>query len=247
APNAVNDSVAKTPELTIKNPHATIKSHDRIFFTRSQLKGASKSEFGLDMLDDYFRKNGFEIIAPERISLSKMIFLIRNAEVCASISGTLAHNMIFANDQQHLIIIERGVRTTYYQMGINHLRCLKITYIDANFCFYPLYHSPFVFAYIGKLEEFTKDNAYLPADEKYYSKKYLKKLFKDYIKAYQNIYGYQWFMYDWMIEYTDCIYEAYQDSEKYFLNYLNGTAPFKLSHYFKWKYIKQFIKKIIKR
>ena len=225
------------------------ESKEKIFLTRSYLKKAQKVEFGLDMLDNYYIKNGYEVIAPENLTLSHLIYLIRNAKICASISGTLPHNMLFAKDNQKLVIIERNIINNEIQANINIIKQLYVTYIDENIAIYPVHigHGPFIFSYSGLLEKYTKDNNYIPPKEKYCSNIYLKRCFKKYMKEYRAFYHYQWFMEDWEVPYTDYIREAYIDGLKYFEKYLNGDKPFKVSQYFRIHYIKQFIKKIIKK
>ena len=211
------------------------------------MKKAQKNEFGLDMIDNYYKKNGYEIVSPEKITLSHLIYLIRNAKICASISGSLPHNMLFGRDNQELIIIERNILNNEIQANVNIIKQLHVTYIDANIGIYPinLGCGPFILSYRGLLEKYTIDNNYRAPYERFYSDKYLKKCFKKYMKQYKAFYHYQWFMEDWSIQYTDYIREAYLDSLKYFGEYLDGNKPFKLSQYFQLHYIKKFIKKII--
>ncbi len=45
--------------------NADRKAESRVFLSRSQLPGISKTEIGLGMLDDYFSRNGFHILYPE--------------------------------------------------------------------------------------------------------------------------------------------------------------------------------------
>lgn len=219
---------------------------DKIFFTRSQLPKARKTEYGLEMLDDFFEKNGYKVIAPEKLSLSELILYIRNAKICASVSGSLPHNMLFANDNQKLVILERNILNNEIQVDINHIKGLDVTYIDANIAIYPinLGYGPFILSYRGMLQKFAEENKYKPVCDKYTSKAFMKKCFKKYMKEYKRTYHYQWFMEDWSVKYTDYIREAYLDSLNYFGEYIDGTKPFMLSHYFKLNYIKQIVKSI---
>lgn len=225
------------------------KPKEKIFLTRSYLKKAQKVEFGLDMLDNYYIKNGYEVVAPENLTLSHLIYLIRNAKICASISGSLPHNMLFAKDNQKLIIVERNIINNEIQANINIIKQLYVTYIDANIAIYPVHigRGPFIFSYSGLLEKYTKDNNYVPPEEKYCSNVYLNRCFKKYMKKYRDFYHYQWFMEEWEIPYTDYIREAYIDGFKYFEKYLKGDTAFKISQYFQIHYIKQFIKNLLKK
>lgn len=237
------DTIAKNIKIDFD-----LNKYEKIFFTRSQLNKVSETEFGTEMIDNFFEKNGYKIIAPEKYSLSEMIFYIRNAKICAFVSGSLPHNMLFGNDGQELIILERNIYNNEIQVDVNHIKDLNVTYIDANIGIYPinLGYGPFIMSYRGMLERFCTDNNMTPPDEKFYTKQYLKKCFKKYIKCYKRAYCYQWFMEDWSVKYTDYLREAYLDGLQYFGGYLSGEEPFKISQYFSLHFIKKTIKKLIK-
>lgn len=225
------------------------KRYDKIYLTRSQLAKAAELEFGLDMLDDFFSKNGYKVISPEKISLSEMIYYIRNAEICASISGSLPHNMLFANDNQKLTIVERNIYNNEIQVDVNNIKSLNATYIDANIAIYPinLGYGPFIMSYKGLLEKYAEDNKLNPPDSKHYSQKCLKKHFQSYMREYRKAYHYQWFMEEWSLRYIDYIREAYLDSLNYYGDYLSGNKPYKFSQNFSIHFIKKNIKRLLGR
>ncbi|MBR6563225.1 MAG: glycosyltransferase family 61 protein [Clostridia bacterium] len=220
---------------------------DKIYFSRSKLGKASGLEFGLETLDDFFERNGYKILFPEQLPLSRMIYYIRNSDVCATLSGSLPHNMLFARDGQKLIIAERLVLNNEIQVNVNAMKSLDVTYVDSHFAVYPTNMSgPFIIAFTEQLEKFAKDNGLQPPDEKYTSERHLRRCFKKYMKAYKKEYGYRWFMEDWYTKYTDYLWEAYKDAYAAFGAYLSGQKPFLLRHCFELRYIKRLIKRIIK-
>lgn len=226
-----------------------VKPKKKLFFTRSQLSKAKSMEFGMEMLDDYFAKNGYEVIAPEKISLSQLIYLINNSEVCAAMSGTLPHNMLFGSDGKKLIILERNALNNKVQIDVNKMKKLDVTYIDANICLYPveLAYGPFIYAFNNQLRRFTEDNKYLPPDESFTQEKYKKYLFKNYLRQYKKEHNLCWYMDNWMLKFTDSLYEAYSDGESYFQDYMKGNKCIFWYQYFSIDYIKKLIKRIIRR
>ena len=222
---------------------------DKIFLSRSKLKNINKKEYGYDMLDSYFARNGYQIVHPQDISLSELIRLLKHCSECASISGTLPHNMLFAADRSNLTIVERNVLNNEIQVDVNHIKQLNVTYIDANLAIYPinLGYGPFMMAYNHQFAAFTESRGYQKPDDRYLSKRYIKKGFIRYMQEYQRYYSYQWYMSDWMIGYTDYMHEAYTDSLEYIGDYILGKKPFQLRHYFMPQYWKQFIKLLLKR
>ena len=222
---------------------------NKVFFTRSQLPKAREMEFGIKVLDSFYKNNGYTIVAPEKITLSKLIYLIRNAEICTSVSGTLPHNMLFARDHQRLVILERLTMNNDFQVDFNRMKSFDVTYIDSNLALYPVdFSGPSIIYYNGLLKKYAEDNQLQPPDNEYCKQKYYDKCFKKYFKAYRKKYGYQWFMMDWYIKYNHIgyIYEAYEDGANVFREYISGVRPVFFFQRFMWRYIKQYIKRLIK-
>ena len=222
--------------------------YEKIYFTRSHFAKENGYEFGLDSLDDYFLRNGFQILAPEKIPLAQMIYYLRNAREIASMSGSTPHNMLFANSGQKLTIIERLVMNDDHQVCINRMRELEVTPIDASFHLYPVdFCGPYFLGYNRILEQYTQDQDMSAPQEQYTCAAYRERCFKQYMRSYHDNYRYRWFMADWYPEITDSIWEAYQDNYPYFREYLDGNKPFLREQYFQWHYIKQAIKRLLKR
>lgn len=222
--------------------------YEKIYFTRSHFAKENGYEFGLDSLDDYFRANGFQILAPEKIPLAQMIYYLRNAGEIASMSGSTPHNMLFANCGQKLTIIERLVMNDDHQVCINRMRHLNVTPIDASFHLYPVdFCGPYFLGYNHILERYTQDHHMQPPGTQFTSVEYRDNCFKQYMRSYHDNYQYRWFMADWYAEITDSIWEAYQDNYPLFRDYLDGNKPFLKEQRFQWHYIKQALKRLLRR
>ena len=223
------------------------KPLEKIYYSRSQFAKGIPFEFGFDMLDDFFARNGYTVLFPEKVPLSQMIFYIRNSKVVASLSGSLPHNMFFARNGQKVEIIERCTINDDNQVDVNRIRDLHVVPVDANIPIYTInFVGPFIMGYTPELERFARDNGYQPPDAKYLTKKHYKKCFVSYMKAYKDLYRYNWFMYDWYDEFADYLIEAYQAGYAFFADYLDGKRPFLWHHYFELHYFKQFIKRLLK-
>ena len=59
------------------------------------------------MLDSLFRNNGFSVLYPEEVSLTKMIGYLQHARFIASESNSICFNGIFAGLESEYIIMER--------------------------------------------------------------------------------------------------------------------------------------------
>ena len=227
-------------------PDPSWETPEKIYYSRSQFQKGMQFEFGFAALDNFFEKNGYTILYPEKVPLSRMIHYIRNAKVVASLSGSLPHNMLFANQGQKVEIVERLVISDDNQTDVNRMRELDVTYIDANIPVYTIdFVGPFIMGYTPELQRFAEDHGYLPPDEQYLTKKHYKQCFVKYMKSYQDLYRYNWYMQDWYGPFADSQYEGFLAGHEFFGEYLDGSRPFRWHHYFEWHYFKQFIKRII--
>ena len=102
-----------------------------IYLTRRQLKKSKYYDTGEQEIENAFRKNGFAILATEKMTLSEQIHYFQNAKVVASLSGTLPHNIVFSSDQTEFLILKRTAAVLLPQIGFNNLFNRRIIYIDA--------------------------------------------------------------------------------------------------------------------
>lgn len=223
------------------------KTPSKIFFSRSQFAKGMQYEFGFDAIDNFFEKNGYQILYPEKVPLDEMIHYIRNADVVAALSGTLPHNILFAKQGQHLEVVERHVVSDDDQVSINQMREIQALNIDANIPIYPTdFAGPYILGYTPELKYFAENHGYQAPDANYLSKAHYRKCFINYMKVYKDLYNYRWFMGSWYHSWSAALYEGYLSSLSYFGDYLNRKAPFQWHHYFEFHYFKQFIKRLLK-
>ena len=224
------------------------QASEKIFFSRSQLKKAGFFERGCDMMDDFFGRNGYRILFPEKLTLDEMVYAIRNAKTVASLSGSLPHNMLFARNGQNLEIAERLVLNIDNQVDVNRIRDLNVVYIDAHYPLYPVdFTGPIVLGYTPELARFAQDRGYQPPDGKYLTERRKKECFVHYMKAYADLYRYNWYEDDWFAPFAASLYEGFRAGHAYFADYLDGKKPFRWHHYLEFHYWKQFIKRLLKR
>ena len=221
----------------------TFKQYDKIFLTRSGLNNISQNEFGLDKIDEFFVKNGYQLIYAEKTSLSYLIYLFNTSKEIAMVSGTLPHNMLFAKEGTNITIIERQVLINPNQIDFNKIKKLNFTYVDANYGIYPVYTG------IGPY--FLATNEYLKAfadskqmDTSFFVEPNYKKAFKKYIKQYFNKNHYKWLPLALTFGDSDLemLNEAYCEAYKHFGEYIDGTIPITKSEIFKKWILKLKIK-----
>lgn len=238
---AVFDTIAENIQ-----PQPDWDTPEKIYFSRSQLQKGKAFEFGFDALDDFYGKNGYTILFPEKVPLDRMIYYIRSAKVVASLSGSLPHNMLFARQGQTLEIAERLVLSVDNQVDVDRMRDLNVTHIDAHIPLYPVdFVGPIIMGYTPEFQRFAEDNGYVPPDAKYLTRKHYKRCFVRYMKAYDDLYRCNWFQDGWYSEFYDSLYEGFQAGHAFFGDYLDGKRPFRWYHYFEPHYWKQFVKRLL--
>lgn len=214
----------------------SVETPEKIFLSRSHFKRAKSAEGGLKLLDDYFEKNGFTIVYPEEISLVQMVRIMQNAKVCASESGSITFNTMFANDDLNVIVIERIPLLADGNLLTNLAPAKRITYVDGCYILYPGgVGGACMLGFTDEFERFTNDNGYCSPSSSYLEADYKNKCLEIYQKRYDKMNTYnQWLNWnkpDWL----PVVYEAFLASighfpqldrkaiiEKYYLDIVQG-------------------------
>lgn len=213
---------------TIANSNHTNRQYPKkIYFTRSHLEKAQLAEIGMDMLDSFFLTNGYEVFAPEKLSLTEMVLLIQNADILAGASGSTVHNIIFGKRHQKLIIIDRDCMANGFQPGLNLVKQIDCTYIDGSLAINQINSGlgPFFYYPTRHLIQFAIENQHQLPDNIFLEKKWLTVHLKKYISVWQKFYKYQWYIQGENFPQIDSFYEAYLESFEIAGKYLKGEVP----------------------
>lgn len=91
------DTVAKNilTKHKLKEVEDKFGNIEKVYFTRSKFRGAKSREVGLSVIDKVFKNGGYNIIAPEKLSLIEQVVIWNNARCIACINGTIPLNVIF--------------------------------------------------------------------------------------------------------------------------------------------------------
>lgn len=130
--------------------------YDKIYLTRTQLK--DRRDFGEKRIENIFRKEGYQIIAPEKLSIQDQICLYKNSKEIVATEGTVAHNAIFCEPGTKLIILTKADYRNTYQDVVNEVAQLDVTKVKCHhstFC-HPVwrYLGPFYMYVTPELETF---------------------------------------------------------------------------------------------
>lgn len=135
----VNDKEYRmfTPQFhdTIERVKSNVASLEcpirKIYFTRTGIENCYR-ECGEKRVEDVFRKRGFAIYNPEKLSVEQQIALLKDCDEFVSTEGSCAHNSIFCKPQTKVIILRKADYANSYQIMINEFAKLDVTYIDIH-------------------------------------------------------------------------------------------------------------------
>lgn len=104
---------------------------EKLYYTRTGLK--RKKEIGEELIEKIFRMNGYMVVSPEKESIEKQIALMKSCKIFASIEGTLAHNIVFAQEGTKQIILRKRLSINCRQPLINKCMGINATYINVGY------------------------------------------------------------------------------------------------------------------
>lgn len=117
--------------LTLRDVMFSKPKYEKVFLSRSRYSNRFRDK-GEKALEKAFRKMGYTIVYPERLSLQEQITLYQHCSTLATTEGSVSHNAVFLREGTTLIIVRKVPFVNDYQIAINEMRNLNVTYIDAN-------------------------------------------------------------------------------------------------------------------
>lgn len=103
---------------------------EKIYLTRTLWKqGRDSNE---KKVENLFRRLGYRIIAPEQFRVAQQIAVLSACSRLAVTEGSIAHNALFLPSGAELVILQKADYINDYQMLLNELADLKVTYIPAH-------------------------------------------------------------------------------------------------------------------
>ena len=136
--------------------------NDKVYLSRTHFEKSKEYEFGEWYIEKLFAVNGYKIVYPEELSFIEQLSIIKGAKTVACISGSLLHQMLFAQDGAELIVLQQFSGINSAQRLVNEMRRLKVTYID---CFAELPCvkqgvGPYLLVNNNTLRNYAKDNRF---------------------------------------------------------------------------------------
>lgn len=107
----------------------------KVYFSRTKIKGSLfsfKKDYGEKSIEELFKKQGYTIIYPEKLSVENCISIIKGARVLAATEGSVSHNSVFLQTGASLILLRKADIINWYQLALNEVNNLDVTMIDVG-------------------------------------------------------------------------------------------------------------------
>ncbi|MCL2278291.1 MAG: glycosyltransferase family 61 protein [Oscillospiraceae bacterium] len=85
--------------------------YDKVYFTRAKFRSYQhdiQDTTNEEYFENYFRTKGFDIIAPEQLSIRQQVAIMAGAKEYACVSGSLHHHILFGGKKLKATILNRS-------------------------------------------------------------------------------------------------------------------------------------------
>lgn len=137
--------------------------YEKLYMTRTGLE--PKKDFGEEELEECYRKNGYQVLRPEALSVEEQIYYLSYCRELVSLEGSAAHGIVFAPPGLRQTILEKTQAVNERQIVLQQCFETDVSYVGTypRFKFYDYYSDgPFLvgitsdFLHYAKTQEFTE-------------------------------------------------------------------------------------------
>lgn len=144
-----------------KSDMAGLESYEKIYLSRGHFSEAKGKELGENYIEQNFANNGYELLYMEELSLAKQVYYMNSCKTVAALSGTLPHNILFANENTELIYLNKTNIINTHQILIDQMigcKVIRINVFNEPFEHFPVSYGqgPFWLS-AGKLKNFFEE------------------------------------------------------------------------------------------
>lgn len=123
--------------------NVTPNKYEKIYISKAKVNESDSFTVNEAYFESFFASKGYEIIYPEQLSVYEQISYMLGAKEIACTSGTLCHQVMFANQNIKLICLMRsnldlGVQFINRQAVMNIIKNVNCTFVDVSLNFLPL-------------------------------------------------------------------------------------------------------------
>lgn len=132
--------------------------YQKIYFTRTKLTERNPV-WGECPIEKLFKKNGFKVFSPEKLSLKKQISLMKGCQELVTVQSSTYHNLLFGNNGTTMVSLNRAFKPDYSQHIVDKAKKLKAYYVDVSLNPLPVLPNdgPWIIGFTHELKQFCTD------------------------------------------------------------------------------------------
>ena len=157
-----------------------VEGFEKVYLSR---RNWQSRDYGEKDIEDLFEKLGFKIVCPEQYSFSQQLSIFVSCRCMASTECSVTHNSIFMQDGSELIIIRKANYVNSYQLAINDMKKMKVTYFDSHLSVFNDMEYPYTGPFFLYVNDDLQKWAYTQTDKRQYLNSFKFKRFMDYAKT----------------------------------------------------------------
>lgn len=131
---------------------------NRIYLTRTQGSFGTFRDLGEKQIEEVFRKEGYTIVAPEKLTVPQQIWLMMNVKDLVATEGSICHVSTFCASRTKITILMKVDFLTETQIASDQIANLDVTYVSVHRSFFAgkndPWHGPFLLCVTNNLERY---------------------------------------------------------------------------------------------
>lgn len=132
---------------------------DRIYLTRTQGSFGTFRDLGEKLIENVFRKEGYTIVAPEKLTVPQQIWLMMNVKDLVATDGSICHASTFCAPRTKITVLMKADFLVENQIVSDQIAELDVTYVGVHRSFFvgknDPWHGPFLFCITNNLERYV--------------------------------------------------------------------------------------------
>lgn len=137
---------------------STFPQYDKIYLTRSQGSFGTYRDLGEKIVEDVFKKEGYTIVAPEKLTVPQQLWLMMNVKDLVATDGSICHASTFCASRTKITILMKADFLVENQIVSDQIADLDVTYVGVHNSFFAgkndPWHGPFLFCITENLEQY---------------------------------------------------------------------------------------------
>ncbi len=112
---------------------ANISVPQKIYLTRTNLKVAEKKEFGEKIIEENFKRNGYNIVSPEKLTIQEQIAIFQKGKEIVCVNGSIPFDIVFGSPDLHLVIINKTSLLHINMFELSEVSGIEPVYLDGYY------------------------------------------------------------------------------------------------------------------